>query len=136
MTLWKNADHMLQYRSSARPELSTLYYHIQLANIVTALTLPASVSTFISVGLPRPGQHSSYPWSDMAIASRSAAGGNLDIPEGYHGNLNPHQQKALDDLKKMLESKHGIVSEASPVATRHQVEIYADPELRYDLELL
>ncbi|KAK9900298.1 CRAL/TRIO domain-containing protein [Cystobasidium minutum MCA 4210] len=72
----------------------------------------------------------------MAIASRSAAGGNLDIPEGYHGNLNPHQQKALDDLKKMLESKHGIVSEASPVATRHQVEIYADPELRYDLELL
>lgn len=55
---------------------------------------------------------------------------------GHHGHLSPSEQKALDDLKNMLESQHGITSEASPTAKRFQVEPYANPDLRFDLELL
>lgn len=55
---------------------------------------------------------------------------------GYHAKLSPSEQKTLNDLKNMLESQHGITSEASPTAKRFQVEPYANPDLRFELELL
>lgn len=59
-----------------------------------------------------------------------------DVLPGYYGNLSDQQQSALEELKKVLYDKHGIAEEASPVEERFRRLVYADPDLRYDLELL
>lgn len=55
---------------------------------------------------------------------------------GYFGKLNREEQTVLADLKRLLLDKHGIGSEASHVEDRFRLQEYADPVIRYDLELL